>query len=689
MKEQAETHHIFSETRMKEFGDSSFLGSLKLSTRVTIFVIIGVIAMAAAAGGYFFIDKKIQQAGKTASDAARTLKLVSAVEQKIWPLREEEKKLLKGRKAESLAGFEASVSSITSLLNSLYARSDARPAGELIATISEGLGQYIEAINIVVNASLTLNPIIEEEKGTGLEARLINSATAAETRINASRRDGLINAMANMRKAEKDFIISGSTPDLVRVRKGFDKFTGLIGKAALAKKVKTPVIALMKNHQAMFAAYAKTRLKQKESMTRIDEIFTYLSPSVENLSAFAKDTLAAAEQTKSDFERLSRIGVPAVSLGLLFLLTIAGLIFMQSMAAPVRTLAATAAAMVEGRDVEAAPVLGNADEIGDLARALANLKASLARADLLRRDLKIKSAEIEKSVPDTDELARLKQQLAAAEGDTIEWSGQAQAAERRIGDLTAEIETLQTEVEKGEAAVIEAALLRMDLDTTKAELERQTDALARVEIAAAPEPETVEIAEAPPGTLSSISRQVARSSENVSAAALDAERTGVMIRGLTSAGVKITEVKGLLNRINEQTDLLIMPPIKGKEDTMDSNLVVFTSGLVRINGDGEGEAPTGIERRFDIIRQTASQATWVVRDIGENISRVEEVAAKIAAASSAEALQVTAELLEHSEHLRAMLDALIDKIQTSPDDTGEATGGGEYAISPEADDTQA
>ncbi|HEC90642.1 MAG TPA: hypothetical protein ENI55_03130, partial [Alphaproteobacteria bacterium] len=175
MKEQAETHHIFSETRMKEFGDSSFLGSLKLSTRVTIFVIIGVIAMAAAAGGYFFIDKKIQQADKTASVAARTLKLVSGIEQKIWPLREQEKKLFKVRKAENLADFEASVSSITSLLDSLYTRSDARPAGEIIATISEGLGQYIEAVNIVVNASLTLNPI--GKNGKGLEARLMNSAT--------------------------------------------------------------------------------------------------------------------------------------------------------------------------------------------------------------------------------------------------------------------------------------------------------------------------------------------------------------------------------------------------------------------------------------------------------------------------------------------------------------------------------
>ncbi len=697
MSEQAETHHIFSETRMKEFGDSSFLGSIKLSVRVIIFVIIGALAMATAAGGYFLIDQKIKQAEKTASNAADTLKLVAAIEQKIWRVREEEKKLLKNREAENLAGFEASVSSITALLDSLYTRPDTRKAGELIATISEGLGQYIEAVNIVVNASLILNPVDEKGKGKGkgLEARLINSAGAVETLINASRRDELINAMAAMRKAEKNFIISGSARDLVLIKKGFDKFAGLIGKAALTKKKKPPIIALMKNYQAMFTAYAKIRLRQKEGMARIDEIFTYLSPSVESLSAFAKDALAVAGPAKSELDRLSRIGVPAGAMALLFLLTITGLVLMQSMASPVRTLAATATAMVEGRDVEAAPVLGNADEVGDLARALANLKASLARADLLRRDLKMKSAAIEEPAPDPDELALLKQQLAAAEGDTAEWSGQAQTAKHEVEALKAEIEALQTEAEKGEAAVIEAALLRMDLDTTKAELERTTDALARTESAdyaagsqtGEPETAAAENVEALPGTISSISQQVARSSENVSAAARDAERTGVMIRGLASAGVKITEVGSLLDQINEQTDLLVMPLVRDgetpKDDAMDSNLVAFTSGsgLKGMKGDGETETPSGLERRFDIIRQAANQATWVVRDIGETISRVEEVAAEIAEASSSEALQVTAELLEQSEHLRGMLDSLIDKIQTSP---AKANSGGKDARRPQA-----
>ena len=683
MSEQAETHHIFSETRMKELGDTSFMGSMKLSARVAIFVIIGALAMAVAAGGYFFTDRKIQQTSEAAAAAARTLKLVSATEQKIWLVREKERKLLKNRGAENLADFEASVSSITALLDSLYARSDARPAGELIATISEGLGQYIKAVNIVVNSSLALKPIGEEEKVKGLDARLTNSAAAAQTRINATRRDGLINAMAAMRQMEKDFIISGSSPDLVRARKGFDDFTKLIDKSALAKKKKTPIIALMKNHRAIFAAYAAIRIKQKEGMARIDEIFTYLSPSVENLSAFAKDALAASERIKSKFERLSRIGVPAAALGLLFLLTLAGLILMQSMASPVRALAATAEALVDGRDVEASPILGNADEVGDLARALTNLKAALARADMLHRDLKMKSAVIEQSAPDPDELARLRQQLAAAKGDTVEWSGQAQAAKRDIEGLKAEIETLRTEAEKGEAAVIEAALLHMDLDATKAELERQAEALTREKTARpAAGPETAAAkTEASPDTISSISKQVARSSETVSAAALDAEHTGAMIRGLTGAGVKIAKVRGLLSRINEQTDFQVTPPLQNGERTesgaTDSNLVVFTTGGKGVKDDEEGAAPaSGIKRRFDIIRQAAGQATWVVRDIGETISRVEKAATEIAGASSAKALQVTAELLEQSEHLRAMLDDLIDKIQTSPAEAAKATGGG-------------
>ena len=68
-------------------------------------------------------------------------------------------------------------------------------------------------------------------------------------------------------------------------------------------------------------------------------------------------------------------------------------------------------------------------------------------------------------------------------------------------------------------------------------------------------------------------------------------------------------------------------------------------------------------RRFDMIRSTASQATWAVRDIGSMIKEARETALDIARLSSAEALEVTTDLLQQSENLRGMLDNLVNKMQ--------------------------
>jgi len=714
MNDDNQTHHVYSETRMREFGETSFMGSMKLSGRVTLFVFLGFLFSAVAVGGYFYAERMLIKAAEDVSAGARTLELVTSVEKTVWRVREDEKKLLKNISPETMAAHDSSLIAITAALDALYQRGDAARARETIATLSEGLAQYGQAIKAVVKAAIALNPADADAKdaktsvkatsrSSGLEAALQRSAKAVEMRIHASLIDTLINVMADMRKAEKDFVISGATQDLVTIKKSYDSFTTLINQAKVPEKEKQVLINLMKVYQQTVTSYAKTRLVQKKGMARIDEVFTYISPSVENLVSFAKDKLAAAEQTKKEFDQLFRLGVPAVATGLLILLTLFGMVFMQSMAAPLRALARTASGMVEGKEAEPLPVLGNADEVGELARALANLKASLAGADHLRRDLETRRAEAAREAPVADlgateaanEIELLKSKLITSEAaarEAAKTEREAANARREIERLETEISAMQAEVEKGEAAVIEAALLRMDLDTTKAELERKTDALmgmsinGSIEVTGAGSETAAGKASAAesalPGSISSISQQVARSSENVSHAALEAERTGTMIRGLTGAAEKITEVGILLNQINEQTDLLVVTPGRDvdqdRNGPKDSNLVVLSSGPRAPTG-AEGRDDTSIGRRFDVIRSTANQATWAVRDIGDTISQVRELALEIAEVSSAEALEVTAELLEQSEHLRGMLDALIDKIQTDPEsgESGEpvSTGG--------------
>ena len=107
----------------------------------------------------------------------------------------------------------------------------------------------------------------------------------------------------------------------------------------------------------------------------------------------------------------------------------------------------------------------------------------------------------------------------------------------------------------------------------------------------------------------------------------------------------------LITVIAEQADMLV---INLPEQENETNLVVL---------NGIPERVDDVTRRFDMIRSTASQATWAVRDIGSMIREARETALDIARLSSAEALEVTTDLLQQSENLRGMLDNLVNKMQ--------------------------
>jgi hypothetical protein len=222
--------------------------------------------------------------------------------------------------------------------------------------------------------------------------------------------------------------------------------------------------------------------------------------------------------------------------------------------------------------------------------------------------------------------------------------------------LRRDLESMKAEADKGKLAITEVALLRKILDAT-------TDNINLKQIGENKTPDKVSENIIQPSAIneanndssldkiSTISRQVARSSEHVTAAAEEAERTGTLIRNLSDTSEKIDTLEALINVIGEQADMLV---VNTPENASDPNLVVLNSFP---------ENPRGVARRFDIIRSTSSQATWAIRDIGAVIRASREVALDIARLSSADALEVTTDLLQQSENLRGMLDSLVNKMQ--------------------------
>jgi methyl-accepting chemotaxis protein len=682
-----------------------------------LFVVIGIVAAAAAVGGWLLADKKFTAAQERSAASEKMADMATAVKAKLWEVRDAEKDLLLAKTPESVAVHKAAVVSLAALLNGLYEHPGAGPARKSIATINEGLAQY----SVKLGNLLEAGKAGKEAAADGSLSRLKATAKALQGQFAESRITDLIDVMAAVRRHEKDFLLRGAANDLALINKGLDELSGLVAGASLPDEQKADIADLLKTYRDIITATAaKDRLKWKESLLRLDEIHAYLAPSVESLAAFASDKAAAAAEAEQELRRTVRFGAPAFAVALLLVLTLSGFVLMRSIAVPVRTVASAALGLAEGDENVTIPLLGNIDDVGELARALASLKAALSGMELLRKDLATKTAEAVRGAAAVTELARMRIDLADAKeeaemyqtaeadaarlrtemenlqaeaaqlkNDLAKASAEIESGEAEVARLRSEVETLGTEAEKGEATVIEAALLRMDLESTKAELEHAEAAaksglvknLEDLEPAGAPlagAGSSPPAEETPPSAISSISKQVAISSESVSAAAYEAERTGTLIRGLFAAAEKIGEVEKLLATINEQTNLLVFKPgiTDGRGGGEADNLVVLSSDQRSASEQG-GLGEDAIGQRFDIIRSTTGQITWTVRDLGRTINSVKDIALEVAETSSAEAMKVTTELLEQSEHLREMLDTLVNRIQGASDDTDIAGGDGE------------
>ncbi|MFB3134377.1 MAG: HAMP domain-containing protein, partial [Rhodospirillales bacterium] len=413
------------------------------------------------------------------------------------------------------------------------------------------------------------------------------------------------------RRHEKDFIRQGATRDLARINDRSEEFGLLLASSPVAERDKSRIRDLLKSYQANLTAYARAKIPQKLSMTRLDDIFAYMLPSVDGLATFAEDGLAAAARAAEEARTFARTLVSGGVGAILALLTLVGIVIVRSIATPVRALAQAANRLADGDGSVPLPALGNSDEAGEIAAVLTVFRENQG------------------------EIGRLRGQVAA----------------------------MRAELEKSEAALKRSEDVEM----------RDGDG-AGLPVPRISEPAPISVREAASGMIlsgpiSAISRQLAESSQSVSTKAYEAERTGTLIKNLGDAARRIGEVETLLSAIGEQTNFLVLKSAvtEGLSDEANKHLVVLSTGY-KSAADQRASTDVIVRRRLDAIRTTAGEASRAIRGIANSVAEVKEVAMDIAASTSAEALAVTTALLAQSECLRGMLDDLAGNIHGATDE---------------------
>jgi methyl-accepting chemotaxis protein len=625
----------------KDLQDRTFMGGIGLSTRSALFFMLGIVVLVGGGFGLNFVDKELAKADSALSKATGLNTTATIIERDIWRIRAEQQELSKNPTDARRAATQQHLALAATLgqkLDELYQSPEAGPMGEHVSTLREAVAQYGEQYEKSMQQAENPGPDL-----TGLEANMRRTIRSVGKTLTVLNSLSINETMMAIRAATTEFVESGISRDLIAVEGHQKEFNRLLISIPMSVETKSTLQLGINDFNNALTAYASVKLVVNTTRDRLDEIISYMVPSVDAISDFAGGNLVEAKAERSALRKHYRPQIAAAGVASIMLILLFGLSMLRSISRPVIAVAQAAKSLERGDTNIVVWGLGNKDETGDIARAFWALKGSLVKARKLGEEMEKFRGDAERGRADSAE---------------SEW-------------LRRDLQSMKAEADKGREAVAEVALLRKIIDAT-------ADNISEKQIVKSKELPPAHAPTAAPemslDSISSISRQVARSSEYVTAAADEAERTGTLIRNLSDASGKIGAIENLISLIGEQSDMLV---INAPPQSRDTNLFI-------LNDDTRsklGPSSDAIAHRFEAIRAASSKANWAVRDIGALIRDSRDVALDIARLSSSEALNVTTDLLQQSENLRGMLDNLVNKMQTQITDIPDQKSSDEDLLS--------
>ena len=346
--------------RKSPAGERTLLGGLSVGTRIALLALLGLALLAAFGALYTVGEGWLEEARKRSANSLRVRALAAEVEAGVLRMGQRERAFLLRKDLESAATYERESSAVLSTLAPLSGL--AEEAKTHIDTINEGVLQHIAQFKEVLEGEMALGL----DQGKGLKGRLAESFRELLFKVSTAGSEPLSTQLKAMRRSERNFMLTGDGRHLERIGKRRTNFDSLLAAAAPVNQA--GIAASMDDYQTAVQDFGEASLSQFGKIKRLGEIYSYMVPSLEALTEFAGQT-----DNQAELRRLSgsvgqiRLAGAAVAA---LLLAVLGYPVWRSISYPLRAVTVAAQKMAVGeRDVDL-PGLGNADELGRLARAL-------------------------------------------------------------------------------------------------------------------------------------------------------------------------------------------------------------------------------------------------------------------------------------------------------------------------------
>jgi CHASE3 domain sensor protein len=172
--------------RMTPFGERTFLGSRRVSTRLRLFVFFVVFAFGGTGGIFYYADKTLNLSDQRNAEASIIVQRAANIEKQIWQLRNTEREFTLSKDPKHIGVYQSIFKSLNERLSLLKLISSTKTIKEHIATVNDGITQHAKAFeqlnhhnNKKLNARLKKLSKILDESAKAAEEHLTNVTIAS------------------------------------------------------------------------------------------------------------------------------------------------------------------------------------------------------------------------------------------------------------------------------------------------------------------------------------------------------------------------------------------------------------------------------------------------------------------------------------------------------------------------------
>ena len=617
----------------------TFLSGIRLNSRVILFVVIGILSLAAMGGVFFNAEQRLRIALDSLTSSYHIANLSFRVETAILALNSDSQNFLISKKTIYAENYSKRSSEAAILLTNLQRLPAASDGQMMLKTLIESVTKHATHFQ----NTLQIQSLIGTGKDKGLVAKTAISGTKLQTQISATRNSKLVNEINALRKSEIKLQEPTSPEDAQNIMRAVKNIRQSLIASRLSSSVKRVINNRITPYASDLEGLAQTRLGQIREIAHMGEVNIILGQNLKALVTFTRTLSKSARKNFETKQTEIRNIVAGGSAFIIVLFTLVGTILMRSIVRPVKYLAKAAMQLAGGDESVTIPAIENQDETGEVAIALTYFRENMIEANTLRK-------ELEYYLRDAEQRNKYQNQEPLTVEETAEQTTPEDdvTAELNVGTLS-DLPILNSDATPPEPSqkLRETEVLEdtpLDLRVTQQNQDERDGTLQSTPISEA-------------------SQLVAQTSQSASSAARDAERCDVMINGLSGALKKIKDIELLLESINDHMSLLAVQTAITNETGSDDPDEVISRPKSPSDGNQQQTPNEFVTDNLDTLQNGTKRAIRAIRQVGQTIQEVNQVALEIATEASNDALDAATMLLHQSEHLRGMLDGLLEKIK--------------------------